>query len=157
MGAGLFPGRGSSDALREGVHLGGEDSGQGPADGGRAEEGAAVGSHTSRRGWRATFCVTGPRSTTNLSSQAGPLVVDGLRRLVVHVTLSRRVDPRQAGDEYRDEQSSDNLFDHAYAARRPRERRHVSETSTREHSDAQVERIGIDQSSGCPTIMYERG
>ena len=34
---------------------------------------------------------------------AGALIVDSLRRLVVDVILSRRVNPGQAGDEYRDE------------------------------------------------------
>jgi hypothetical protein len=42
-----------------------------------------------------------------LSPQRGPsstkLIVDGLRRLVVDVTLWPRVDPSQAGDEYREE------------------------------------------------------
>src|SRR5262249_27441196 len=91
-----------------------------------------------------------PRSAGQKHLREGLYDVAGLRRLVVYVTLARRVHPSQAGDEYRNEQSPGNLLDHAYATRRPRERRHVSETRAREHGNAQVKRIGIDQSSRLP-------
>src|SRR6267154_1463089 len=74
----------------------------------------------------------------------------GLCLPVVDVTLSRRIDPGQAGDEYRDEQGSGNLLNHAYAARLARERRHVSEARAGEHGYAQVKGIGIDQPSRLP-------
>lgn len=60
---------------------------------------------------------------------------DRLRRVVVNVTFFRRIDPSQAGDEYRDEQGPRYFLEHAYAARLACERRHISEARAGERGD----------------------